>query len=196
LLTATPPTSTADAVQALREASPTCINGSTRVFPLSREQVGFADYALHLAVLRNWQLALSPWLVRTGSDGAGLALIDQDLADCGPVASASPPAAPVDLAAVRRVDDGSDAFCWGIAHVLEGSRLGGQVLYRRLAPRLAPHPLRYIAERPRHARPWGETLACLRRQLDSAADRQSGCAGAVAAFETLLRHFEVAGCRL
>jgi heme oxygenase len=95
---------------------------------------------------------------------------------------------------VYAADDGSDAFCWGIAYVLEGSRLGGQVLYRRLQPRFAPHPLHYLSPRPATAQSWPQTLALLRDRLGTPSGREAGCRGAVAAFEVLLGRFHTAGC--
>jgi heme oxygenase len=40
--------------------------------------------------------------------------------------------------------DASPAWRWGVCYVIEGSQLGGAVLYKRLHERLAPHPLRYL----------------------------------------------------
>ncbi len=159
--------------------------------PLARESAGLSDYAQHLQVLQDWQTALTPWLARTGCDLSGLVLMAQDLADCA--AEALPLLAPLDPLAMRQADDGSDAFCWGAAYVLEGSRLGGQVLYRRLHRRLAPHPLRYLHQRTENVAAWPETLVVLRHQLSSASACDSACRGAVAAFEVLLARFELAG---
>ncbi|MDB5847401.1 MAG: hypothetical protein JWP29_1153 [Rhodoferax sp.] len=188
----------ADAVHHLRHATAALHERLDQGLPLARAEADLADYAQHLVVLRNWQLALAPWLMRTASDLSSLALIAHDLADCAGHANASATArraaGAVDMAPLRQADDGSDAFCWGVSYVLEGSRLGGQVLYRRLHLQLAPHPLRYLGERTACGPSWAETLASLRRHLHGDAARASGCAGAVAAFEMLLQGFEDAGC--
>ncbi|MDB5930191.1 MAG: hypothetical protein JWR60_1898 [Polaromonas sp.] len=165
--------------------------------PLARADAQLADYAAHLTVLRDWQRALAPWLSRAIIDPAALALIEQDLNDCPAqahalaVLNAMP---PPDLTALRQIDDGRNGFCWGIAYVVEGSRLGGQVLYRRLSQQLAPHPLRYLGQRGRTGPSWPEMLACLQSRLDAGPELQSACHGAVAAFELLLLRFRLAGC--
>lgn len=182
-----------DAVQALRTATRRLHETLDHGLPLARPDAGLSDYVLHLRVIRDWQLALAPWFGRTASDTASsLELIKRDLQD----AVADSPTAtlpPVDTAAVKAADDGSDAFCWGMAYVLEGSRLGGQVLYRRLQAPLAPHPLRYLGERNAHGPSWPHTLTALRTQLATPDARTAGCLGAVAAFETLLARFRQEG---
>ena len=84
--------------------------------------------------------------------------------------------------------DVRDARAWGVAYVIEGSRLGGQVLYRRLAEPLAPHPLRYLqgAGGQTGAR-WRAFLESLRAALDTPARIQAACDGAAWAFERLLQ---------
>jgi heme oxygenase len=183
-----------DPLQALRGSTQQLHAQLDRGLPLAQADASLADYALHLVVLRDWQQALSPWLSRTGHAGLALGLIAQDLADCPFDIDHS--AEPVDLTPVHRVDDGSLAFCWGMAYVLEGSRLGGQVLYRRLRTRLAPHPLRYLGERGADGTSWGDTLKALRQVLATEEARRASCAGAVAAFQTLLRRFEEVGCQV
>ncbi|APW37849.1 hypothetical protein RD110_12085 [Rhodoferax koreense] len=182
----------AGAVEELRTATRSLHDRLDRDLPLAREHADLADYVRHLMVMRDWQCALVPWLTRTDCDLSGLALAQQDIDD-GPTLSA-PALAPIDTTPMRLADDGSAAFCWGATYVLEGSRLGGLVLYRRLHSRLAPHPLRYLRLRGETGRPWPETLALLRGQLVSPGERRSACRGAVAAFELLVRRFEDAGC--
>jgi heme oxygenase (biliverdin-IX-beta and delta-forming) len=179
-----------DAVQVLREATHSLHETLDRQLPLSRPDATLADYALHLTVLRDWHRALLPWLSRTASDASSLDLMARDLADC---TGSLPPLPLPDLTAVHAADDGSDAFCWGMAYVLEGSRLGGKVLYRRLQAPLSPHPLRYLGERNAQGPSWPQTLASLRTQLATPEARTSGCRGAVAAFELLLARFRRAG---
>lgn len=180
-------------VQELRAATRQLHERLDHGLPLAREQAGLADYLQHLVILRDWQLALTPWLVRTDCDLSGLALAQQDIDD-GPAPDVAERLAPIDTAAMEVADDGSEAFCWGVAYVLEGSRLGGLVLYRRLHARLAPHPLRYLRQRSDNGRAWPETMGLLRRQLHAESARRSACAGAVVAFQLLVRRFEAAGC--
>ena len=183
-----------DAVAALRAATHALHEQLDHSLPLARADAGLADYAAHLTVLRDWQCALAPWLSRAIIDPAALALLEQDLREC-PAHVHTLASLPVpDLTALRQADDGRDGFCWGIAYVVEGSRLGGQVLYHRLSQQLAPHPLRYLGQRGRTGASWPDMLACLRTRLDSSPELQSACNGAVAAFEMLLLRFRHAGC--
>lgn len=183
-----------DAVAALRTATHDLHQQLDHGLPLARPNAVLADYAAHLTVLRDWQQALAPWLERAIIDSNALALLNQDLSDC-PAHVRALVALPVpDLTALRQVDDGRDGFCWGIAYVVEGSRLGGQVLYRRLLQQLAPHPLRYLGQRSETGASWPDILASLRTHLDAKPERQSACNGAVVAFELLLLRFRHAGC--
>ena len=185
-------TDAADAVEELRRATRALHERLDSRLPLGLETPTLADYATHLCVLRDWQQALSPWLSRTASTTVSLALLAQDIEDCPPCRFPAAYLCAADMKLVLPVDDGSEAFCWGIAYVLEGSRLGGQVLYRRLHERLAPHPLRYLQHGT--GRPsWPDTLRALRSHLASPSSQTAACRGAVAAFELLLARFELAG---
>lgn len=178
-----------DAVQALRAATHAQHAALDQGLPLARANATLADYLQHLTVLRDWQIALSPWLSRVLDLQAGLALIAMDLAEDSPVPAAPP--TPLDVSQIQAADDGSDAFCWGMAYVLEGSRLGGQVLHRRLKESLAPHPLRYLAERGGPA--WPETMKRLRHELAGDTALAAGCRGAELAFGLLLTRFQHTG---
>ena len=189
------PSPALDAVAAIRSATRVLHDRLDHSLPLAQSHPALKDYALHITVLRDWQIALAPWLRRTSSNPAPLALIEQDLADCPAEVVALTSTATPDLRHIRQADDGSTAFCWGIAYVLEGSRLGGEVLYRRLNALLAPHPLRYLAQRgdsTLQGPSWPQTLASLRRELPTAGAQASACSGAVAAFETLIQQFRQA----
>lgn len=181
-----------DAVAELRRATHALHERLDSQLPLGRQAPSLADYATHLRVLRDWQQALAPWLSRTASMAGQITLLAQDLEDCPPCCLPAAYVRAADLDVVLQVDDGSEAFCWGIAYVLEGSRLGGQVLYKRLHERLAPHPLRYL-QHGTGGPSWSETLKTLRAQLVSPPSQAAACRGAVAAFELLLARFELAG---
>ena len=181
-----------DAVAALRHATQALHARLDSRLPLGFENPTLADYATHLCVLRDWHQALVPWLSRTASTAGSLTLLAQDIEDCPPCRFPAAYLQAADLALLLQADDGSEAFCWGIAYVLEGSRLGGQVLYRRLHERLAPHPLRYL-QHGTGGPSWPDTLKALRTQLASPSSQTAACRGAVAAFELLLARFELAG---
>lgn len=160
--------------------------------PLAGPDPGLVEYAQHLSVLRDWETAITGWLQRTGADPDSRDLIGLDLADCADIDL--PPDLPLLSALpVHTRDDGSLAFCWGMRYVVEGSRLGGQVLWRRLRERLAPHPLRYLSASDQAQPRWPEIVATLRSQLAAEAASQAGCQGAEAAFELLLARFRQAG---
>ena len=179
-----------DAVVALRQATQVLHARLDSRLPLGREAPTITDYATHLCVLRDWHHALGPWLSRTASTGS-LALLDRDIEDCPPCQFSAAYLRAADLAVVLQADDGSAFFCWGIAYVLQGSRLGGQVLYKRLRERLAPHPLRYL-QHGTGGPSWPDTLKSLRRHLSTGPSQASACSGAVAAFGLLLARFELA----
>jgi heme oxygenase len=183
---------TVDPILQLRAATHRLHQTLDSGLPLAGPAPGLMDYAQHLCVLRDWEAAISGWLRRTGADSDSLVLIGLDLADC---AGADQPAALPALSpkAVHTRDDGSLAFCWGIRYVLEGSRLGSQVLWRRLRERLAPHPLRYLSASSQARPGWPEIVATLRSQLAAEAALRAGCEGAEAAFELLLARFRQAG---
>ena len=161
--------------------------------PLSSPDATLADYAHHLCLLRDWLTPLEIWLgsCTDGPQGrAGiataphLALIEADLAEpslaahpCRGRASGAPWPAHA-----------SAAWRWGVAYVVEGSQLGGAVLYKRLAVQLAPHPLHYLrgagegGPGPR----WRAFMAALRAEVRTEGEIAEACAGACDAFDRIL----------
>lgn len=156
--------------------------------PLSGPAPGLADYAAHLTMLRDWLGPLQAWLDGFG-DGPQtvlppverLALIEADLNEPGmpaPRAPAPPHAWPPDASA---------AYRWGVAYVIEGSQLGGKVLYGKLAGPLAPHPLRYLRGADDGPGPrWRAFMLALREHVNSPDEVAQACAGACAAFDSIL----------
>ena len=121
-------------------------------------------------------------------DAQDAALV-QDIADCDRLLGEGPSALPAaEPSSAHPSRANSDAFGWGIAYVIEGSQLGGQVLYRRLVDAMAPHPLAYLqgAGRGTGAR-WTAFLADLRANVDTQAQIDAACDGASEAFDLLLR---------
>lgn len=167
--------------------------------PLAQPEAGLPAYIAHLRMLARWLRPIDAWLVHF-SDGpqacAGLpaidrlARIDADLAAAGDVVGiggvvgivgmVEPDEAPWPAAA-------SAAYRWGVAYVVEGSQLGGAVLYQRLAARLAPHPLAYLKPAVDGPGPrWRAFGSALRAQVRSEAELADACAGARAAFGRIL----------
>lgn len=78
----------------------------------------------------------------------------------------------------------SSGWCWGAAYVIEGSRLGGRVLARRVAEANPSAPLRYLSHG--NATPfWPSFLQELEQQA-GACDWSEVLAGAHATFECFL----------
>jgi len=161
--------------------------------PLSKPDATLADYAYHLQLLRAWVAPMETWLAgfHDGPQGAAglpqaphLGLIETDLADPALDAVAAPGFAP--LAAWPSA--ASPAYRWGVAYVVEGSQLGGAVLYKRLAEQLAPHPLRYLrgAGEAGPGPRWRAFMQALRAEVRTEAEIAEACAGACDAFDRIL----------
>ena len=124
------------------------------------------------------------------------ALADVSLA-LDPVAGAAHQRAAVAPAAPWPAQ-ASAAYRWGVCYVVEGSQLGGAVLYKRLAPRLAPHPLAYLRGNGSPGPRWQQFLAALRAQVVEPGQIDDACAGARDAFDRLIalnRAMHQAGAR-
>lgn len=170
--------------------------------PLASPAATLADYREHLAVLLDWMTGLQPahpalsdWIdthrerLQRDLDICAALLPDDPLT--GPVVTlpACPKAAPVGAVAATAAA-GNAARDWGVAYVIEGSQLGGQVMYRRLAEALAPHPLGYLrGAGSANGRTWPAFLADLRQHVVTPAQQEAACQGAVRAFESLLHCF-------
>ncbi len=152
--------------------------------PLGGVDPTLLDYVDHLRMLQAWLAPLQAWLAAF-PDGPHtpdrLGLIAADLDD----ADAAPPAIVEQGAAWP--DDASAAYRWGVCYVIEGSQLGGAVLYQRLAARLAPHPLRYL--RPQGEGPgprWRQFMLALKEAVRSEGEIAEACRGACDAFDRIL----------
>jgi heme oxygenase len=182
-----------DVLAALRQATATRHERLDSGLPLSKPDATLADYAHHLQLLRDWLTPLAAWQqgFADGPQGpAGiaaaphLALIDADLAGPSLAAYARNPHPQQELWPAQA----SPAYRWGIAYVVEGSQLGGAVLYKRLAEQLAPHPLRYLrgagegGPGPR----WRGFMEALRAEVRSEGEVAEACAGACDAFDRIL----------
>ena len=156
---------------------------------IGAEHASLADYRDHLLMLRGWLAPLEAWLLEF-EDGPQLALpvvlraplIDADLAD-----PALPPGAPVRQAGAPWPQHASAAYRWGVWYVIEGSQLGGAVLYQRLAGPLAPHPLSYLRAAPEGPGPrWRSFMQALKANVTTPEDIAEACQGACDAFDRIL----------
>jgi heme oxygenase len=176
-----------DALAALRAATNARHEQLDGGLAIGRDDATLHDYAAHLALLRAWLGPLQAWSTRF-ADGPDfdaaprLALIDADLAEPGMPAVAAPTAPrepwPPEAGAAWR---------WGVTYVVEGSQLGGAVLYGRLRTRLAPHPLHYLKGSDGGPGPrWRAFMLALKEHVRTPADIAAACAGACAAFDRIL----------
>jgi len=188
----TGPARGADPLAALRSATASRHQELDSGLPIGAPDASLADYASHLAMLRAWLAPLQAWLpgFQDGPrfDQAGrLALIDQDLAERGMPSAPAAAIATAAAAAPAWPSGASAAWRWGVCYVIEGSQLGGAVLHQRLHERLAPHPLRYLKGIDAGPGPrWRIFMQALREQVRTPAEIAEACAGACAAFDSIL----------
>ncbi|MGJ7519590.1 biliverdin-producing heme oxygenase [Variovorax sp. LT1P1] len=173
-----------DILDALRQATSPLHAQVDQCLPLARPSPSLADYRSHLRVLDAWLQRLASIENAPPALAAHRVQLVEDLAACEALLPADRVAhAPTPPMRTAR----PPAFVWGVSYVLEGSRLGGRVLYRQLAERLAPHPLNYLqGAGEQTGAHWKAFLAQLRAQGFGPAEVRSACDGAVEAFETLL----------
>jgi heme oxygenase len=183
----------ADPVAALRSATASRHQELDSGLPIGAPDASLHDYAAHLAMLHAWLAPLQAWLAGFTDgprfDQAGrLALIEQDLAEAGmPAAPAPAPASALLGGEPDWPANASPAWRWGVCYVIEGSQLGGAVLYQRLHERLAPHPLRYLKGDAAGPGPrWRAFMQALRAHVRSPQEILDASAGACAAFDRIL----------
>ncbi len=131
-------------------------------------------------MLRAWLAPIEAWLGDTGfAQLRRVPVIDADLLDI-PGECAVVDAAPWPTEA-------SAAYRWGVRYVVEGSQLGGSVLYQRLAATLAPHPLRYLRGADQGPGPrWRAFMLALKDDVVTPGEIAEACAGACDAFDRIL----------
>ena len=161
--------------------------------PLASPAATLADYREHLAVLLDWMTGLQPaHPALSGWLDTHRERLQRDLDVCAALLPDDPRTAPVATLPSRPevAPAGNTAGDWGVAYVIEGSQIGGQVMYRRLAEALAPHPLGYLrGAGSASGRTWPAFLADLRLHVVTPVQQEAACQGAVQAFESLLHCF-------
>jgi heme oxygenase len=189
------PLTQVDILRPLRDASGALHHALDTQLAISRDDASLDDYLGHLRHLRPWLREIRRALAAPGDPALDqvarrvderLAALDLDLgspADATTPIEAAPGTSPPPFVEEATREP---AFAWGLAYVVEGSQLGGAVMHKRLAPRLAPHPLRYFVVDGLGAR-WRDFVAQLGTALrDDPAAVAAAQRGAVAAFERLL----------
>ena len=157
--------------------------------PLSNDAPTLHHYRVHLLMIAAWLGPLERALAHF-DDGpqhkvsalARMPLIERDLADMAlPARHAS------EIAPVKAWEMIDAAYRWGVCYVIEGSQLGGAVLYKQLRDALAPHALRYLSGDGVPPGPrWKHFIEAMRASVREPADIKQACAGAVDAFDSLL----------
>ncbi|GGY80985.1 heme oxygenase BphO [Cellvibrio zantedeschiae] len=151
--------------------------------PLANPNADWQDYLEHLQLLSAWLQPIENWLIHFSDGPQGprapdficyTDIIRKDLANY---------MAPK-LQPITWMQDNCAAYRWGVSYVIEGSQLGGEFLYKRLADRLKPHELFYLqAKQPGR---WPAFLNCLATELTTHEHIDLACAGARDAFDALL----------
>jgi heme oxygenase len=180
--------SEADPLTALRAATASRHAALDAGLPIGAPDASLHDYIAHLVLLRTWLVPLHAWLAGF-ADGpqfdhaSRIARIDADLADLADAGYGSPVTPDGDAWPAAA----SPAYRWGVHYVIEGSQLGGAVLYERLHERLAPHRLRYLQGDDAGPGPrWRVFMQALRAGVRSPAEIADACVGARAAFDRIL----------
>jgi heme oxygenase (biliverdin-IX-beta and delta-forming) len=181
----------ADPLAALRAATASRHAALDGGLPIGAPDASLDDYTAHLALLRAWLGPLHRWLSGFADGmafdhGARLGLIENDLAEAGVPVHGGGHTLTVTLTDAWPAA-ASPAYRWGVHYVVEGSQLGGAVLYERLRARLAPHRLRYLKGEAGGPGPrWRAFMQALRANVRTPAEIADACAGACAAFDSIL----------
>jgi heme oxygenase len=181
----------ADALAALRAATHAVHARLDGGLPIAQPETSADDYLQHLAIIGEWladidrlEIAPDAWPPGWEDAQAGRQLrISKDL---GTPARAAARATGL---AVLPAGPLTSAFAWGVAYVVEGSQLGGSMLYRRLHERLAPQTLHYLMGDGTTGR-WPRFIAALRSALATPAEIDDACSGALWAFGNLGARFQ------
>jgi heme oxygenase len=176
------PQSPAESVlAALRAATAQRHAAIDRGMPLSRRNPSHADYVDHLLLMRAW---LAPVAALPGASAhRQIELIDADLAEAGLPVVPAPAGKSLDDWRI----DAHDSYLWGARYVIEGSRVGAAVLYRRLKDSLGPYELHFLrGGSGMPADRWPRFLRHMCTAVQSRAEIDAACAGACECFDALL----------
>lgn len=176
-----------DVLTALRQATAERHAELDTRTPLAAPAPDLRAYHDHLRLLEVWLAPIQGWIdeARPLSDLARrdyLSLIRADLAHPALAGLET----RVGAQAMHWSPAEGDAYRWGVAYVIEGSQLGGAVLYKRLAQRLSPHPLDYLSGEGSPGPRWQQFLSALRGAVTTPSQIDEACRGARQAFDSLI----------
>ena len=175
-----------DVLTALRQATAQRHAELDSSTPLAAGEVDLLAYHDHLRLLEQWLAPIQQWMAQFDDGPALPAYLDAIREDLAHPALAGMPTAAHRADVVPWPAQCGAAWRWGVCYVIEGSQLGGAVLYKRLAERLAPHPLHYLRGAGSPGPRWQQFLGALREHVVDAEDIAQACAGAQQAFDSLI----------
>lgn len=179
---------TSTALTALRVATKSRHTILDSSMPLAKLDATWADYISHLQLLAAWLVPLEQWLAKYNDGPQATEILEpirysnlilRDLGDNNSLADFS------HITEASWPKSGDVAYRWGISYVIEGSQLGGEFLYKRLADRLKPHELCYLQSK--QSGRWPRFLHAIAIGVITEEEITSACKGAVDAFDALLQ---------
>jgi heme oxygenase len=177
-----------DVLTALRQATAERHAELDTRTPLAAPAPDLRAYHDHLRLLEAWLAPIQRWL--DDGDAAPPPLARRDYLGLIRADLAHPALAGMEARAgaedMRWAPHEGEAYRWGVMYVIEGSQLGGAVLYKRLAQRLAPHPLDYLRGEGSPGPRWQQFLAALRGAVTTPQQIEEACRGARQAFDSLI----------
>jgi heme oxygenase len=179
----------AAALDALRRGTRDAHAALEATLDVAAPGAGRADYARHVAALGSWLAPRDAALWR-GEWPAGIEASARAVKGDWVRADVRIARAEGFLDAWPAADDprlpATSAGRFGLAYVIEGATLGGAVLRRRLAPALAPWPLRFLHGYGRRTgRRWTTFLDALDASVRTPAAIDEAAAAAADAFASL-----------
>ena len=168
-----------DVLAALRQATAQRHAELDSSTPLAEGEVDLRAYHDHLRLLEQWLAPIQDWMERFDEGPRLPPYLEAIREDLAHAALAGMPAAVGSEAAVAWPARCGPAWRWGVCYVIEGSQLGGAVLYKRLADRLAPHPLNYLRGAGSPGPRWQRFIAALRAHVVNAREIAEACEGAL-----------------
>jgi heme oxygenase len=157
-------------------------------------QAGHAEYIAYIAALRGWlepveqAFYMRPWPASLDLERriGKTAWIDADLDAARAEGLRVPDSAALPGgAAIPRTTAGT-AYATGVLYVVEGSQLGGRMMYKRLRHADPAHAYRYMAGYGEElGAMWKDFVDFLEETLLTQDDVRQACAGACDAFDTL-----------
>lgn len=185
-----------DVLAALRAATAQRHAILDSAMPLAKAQPTIADYRDHLTLLKAWLGPIENWLAgfadgpqdpRTLAPVRRLPLLESDLAHDTIASLRVSSSEPLPCLFPPAQADHHAAYRWGVCYVVEGSQLGGAVLYKQLQAQLSPHPLRYLAGEGEPVGPrWRGFVQALEQHVTDETAVRRACEGAIQTFDSLI----------